>query len=182
MEKGGMILRRYAKFIICSILLLALSGCDFLWNISNRGTLERYLQEIAKENGLIIAKPACNMFKGSRVGYCRFNARPEAIDVFVSRLELMVIKKGIECLPSLGNPYPDVLLEDIGARKIYELENRFHCIQICKFDNKKNLIVYGRSPSSKDFRSSSGIILDFYALYYDLVTHDACIVAGFKYG
>lgn len=77
--------RLLAGLFLC---LVALSGCDLLWNLSNRGALRADLTDVLSRAGMTPSLERTGMIGSSRSGYAIFPCDPAQIEPLVRGLAL----------------------------------------------------------------------------------------------
>lgn len=80
---------------LVSLLALALlPGCDALWNVANRGGLERDFKVLAQSCGVHVTLTRCRMLGTTREGTCEFTASCGQLDSLVRGLSLKPVEPG----------------------------------------------------------------------------------------
>jgi len=78
------------------LLIVLTAGCDVLWNVANRGGLERDFKSLAQSCGVRVTLTRCRMLGTTRNGACEFTASHGQIDSLVRGLNLKPVDPGSE--------------------------------------------------------------------------------------
>ncbi|HET7873901.1 MAG TPA: hypothetical protein VFN71_00140 [Methylomirabilota bacterium] len=141
------------------LAVLALGGCEFLWNLGNRGTLTRDVTELFEAHGIALEKPVCHMIGTTRDATCAFQLSGEQLAIAVQRLGLSEMSEG----------------RPRGVRQP-------SCELPPAVDSGRPIRAYesGRQPKGRAL--SSGGAFSYLLLYHRADTREVCVQVSYAYG
>ena len=153
------------------ILFLALTsllpGCDTIWNLTNRGALERDIVDLFRNQGLAITNLKCNMIGTSRSATCKFRASAEQVASLVRSLNL----KEVETEDATkGNSVLSVPEANVG------------CMTCPPFAKRPRMRIYLSERRPRELRLKSGSAFEYLVLLQRLDTDEVCVQIAYSYG
>lgn len=168
---------KYMVSFLWLSLLLAITGCNVVWNILNRSSLKQDISELALLHGAKITSSTCNMIDTSRQGYCIFSASEKEIRALADGLKLVHVRA--EYVSNDAAYHTD---NNTHERALIYLEQTIQPFEIYKVDNKTNIKTFFISGRPAQLRLKSGRAFEYFLLYYDPITLRACIFVCYAYG
>ena len=152
-------------------ILFSASGCEFLWNVSNRGALQKDVAELFARQGVTVSEMDCNMLDLSRSAACTFKEVPAQVAALLQRFDLREV----------------VNAEQGSSAEFY------HCRQVLEevkkagrmpasFSDMSHVRVYGIVGRPPSLKLKNGGQFEFLILFQQTETNDVLAAVSYAYG
>lgn len=152
---------------LVSLLALALlPGCDALWNVANRGGLERDFKVLAQSCGVHVTLTRCRMLGTTREGTCEFTASCGQLDSLVRGLSLKPVEPG---------SVEESFLKRIEASSLYSWSVGVGL-------DPSGLLRYASGRRPRELALKNGTAFEYLILYYHPASGRALARLSYAYG
>ena len=160
-----------------------LSGCSFLWNLTNAGTLKKNIKTLLAHHEVTPAKTSCTMIDATRSGMCQFSASQEDVTKLVDGLHLISVDA------RLVNGIKGLTFDKDLTLELDRIDHDFlywqaedGCRDVCHGSNEKELFIYRSERRSQELRLGDDSAFEYLLLYYNKASKTLCIQVSYSYG
>ncbi len=147
----------------CGLVFLLLTGCESLWDLTNRSGLEADVRALLKSAAVEPQHLECRMVGTTRKAACSLRLSPPETASVIRALAL----ESIQTSPEISSPQ---------ARLIA------HAGPSCMADTSRPSVRFGRGNRPNSLRLPSGTAFDYLLLTVNMSTGQACVQVSYSYG
>jgi hypothetical protein len=147
----------------CGLAILLLTGCESLWNVTNRSGLEADVREVLKTAAVKPQRLQCRMVGPTRNGACSLPLSPTETASVLRTLALESIQTSSES-PS---PHSELIA---------------HAGPSCVAGAPRPIVTFGRGNRPDTLRLPSGTAFEYLLLTINPLTGQACVQVSYAYG
>jgi hypothetical protein len=152
-----------ARRLSCGLVFLLLTGCESLWNLTNRSGLEADVRALLKTAAVEPQYLDCRMVGTTRKAACSLRLSPRQTSSVIRTLALESIPTSSE------NSSPQAQLIALADPS-------------CVAELSRPIVRFGLGNRPNSLRLSSGTAFDYLLLTINTSTGQACVQISYSYG